>query len=118
MRFAYIFPEWTRHQPPAPQHLAITVSMPMRVVIHLYYGPGSLAYLLWACVAVVLYLYGRTLMPLIAAHLWWNVGVGLEMVGFITSSQLNIVSSLGFDGEFSTWNWCARTRATQPVASF
>ena len=54
------------------------------------YGPGSVAYLFWACVAVVLYLYGRTLMPLIAAHLWWNVGVGLEMFGFVTSAQLNM----------------------------
>ncbi len=63
------------------------------------YGPGSVAYLFWACVAVVLYLYGRTLMPLIAAHLWWNVGVGLEMFGFVTSAQLNIVTLVvGFGG--------------------
>lgn len=79
--------------------LAIAVSMLMRWMIHLYYGPGSDAYLFWACVAVVLYLYGRTLMPLIAAHLWWNVGVGLEMFGFVTSAQLNIATLVvGFGG--------------------
>ncbi len=71
----------------------------MRWVIHLYYGTGSVAYVFWACVGVVLYLYGRTLMPLIVAHMWWNVGVGLEMFGFITAAQLNIVTIVvGFGG--------------------
>lgn len=71
---------------------AILTSMLLRWVIHFYYGPGSVAYLVWALVAVVLYLYGRTLIPLIAAHLWWNIGVGLQMFGFVTSVQLQLVT--------------------------
>lgn len=81
--------------------LAITLSMLMRLVIHLYYGPGSFAYLFWAGVGVVLYLYGRSLMPLIAAHVWWNVGVGLEMFGFITATQLNVVTIVVGFGAFA-----------------
>lgn len=72
--------------------LAIATSMVFRWMVHLYYGPGSVAYLFWALVAVVLYLYGRTLIPLIAAHVWWNVGVGLQMFGFISSLELNMVT--------------------------
>lgn len=81
--------------------LAIALSMLMRLVIHLYYGPGSFAYLFWAGVGVVLYLYGRSLMPLIAAHVWWNVGVGLEMFGFITATQLNVVTIVVGFGAFA-----------------
>lgn len=69
--------------------VAIAVSVVLRISFHLYYGPGSFGMVIWATVAVCVYIFSRTLIPLIFAHVLWNTGAIL--------SQLDLLSTTTFD---------------------
>lgn len=69
--------------------VAIVVSVVLRISFHLYYGPGAFGMVIWATVAVCVYIFSRTLIPLISAHVLWNTGA--------TLSQLDLLSTTTFD---------------------
>lgn len=76
--------------------LAIAVSVALRISFHLYYGPGAFGMVIWATVAVCVYVFSRTLIPLISAHVLWNTGATLNQLDLLTTTNFDaIVLGLG-----------------------
>ena len=53
----------------------LAVAVVLRVSYHLYYGPGALGITLWAALFAWLFWRTRSLVPLIAVHVWWDLVV-------------------------------------------
>ena len=49
------------------------IAIVLRVSYHVYYGPGSVGIIVWAAAFVWLYRRGRSLWPLIALHVYWDL---------------------------------------------
>ncbi len=55
----------------------VAVAVVLRVSYHLYYGLGVLGIAVWAAVFVWLFWRTRSLLPLVAVHVWWDLVITL-----------------------------------------
>jgi hypothetical protein len=67
----------TLEQARRPQREIILVALLLRASYHIYYGPGVIGVFVWASVFLWLFLRFRTIVPLIAVHSLWDVGITL-----------------------------------------
>jgi membrane protease YdiL (CAAX protease family) len=51
----------------------VAAAVLLRGLFHLYYGPGALAVVVWIPVSLIVFWWGRSLFPVIVAHILWDV---------------------------------------------
>lgn len=63
----------TLEQARRPFREIVLVAVVLRVLYHLYYGPGAIGVIVWASVFIWLFLRFRTIVPLIVVHSLWDI---------------------------------------------
>jgi hypothetical protein len=60
----------------------------LRGLYHLYYGPGALGVIVWVPIAMAVFWWTRSLFPLIAAHVLWDVQASLSKWAAVTACHV------------------------------
>ena len=58
----------------------ILVALAMRLSFHVYYGWGSLALLIWAAAAIVIYIHTRSVIVMCITHSWYDLTVDIGLM--------------------------------------
>jgi hypothetical protein len=71
----------TLAQAKRPAWEIVAAAVLLRGLFHLYYGPGALAVVVWIPVSLIVFWWGRSLFPVIVAHILWDVRGDLGWYG-------------------------------------